>query len=188
VPWHKASMDLPIIGSHCSLSSCNELDLLPIRCRCDKAFCRFHISPETHDCPSQTRLSNVATTPTGLRRCAREHCSKPALDVSTPSPLDSLEPDNIGCPQCHLSFCVKYVSVPYWFISFEPIASNLLAVIDTLTLTRVTHQTSKCNLRTQQDENSSRSIFPLPLALPPHPQPKYPQIRRSWPNIERSSS
>ncbi|TDL25060.1 hypothetical protein BD410DRAFT_785832 [Rickenella mellea] len=69
-------MDLAVIGTHCSLLSCRELDLLPVKCRCEKLFCRRHFLPDDHDC-----LANQSDTPstpfsaTKRPRCAFEACN-----------------------------------------------------------------------------------------------------------------
>lgn len=44
--------DLPVtLGTHCTYSSCNDLDFLPIRCtHCSLIFCRHHSSPPAHSC------------------------------------------------------------------------------------------------------------------------------------------
>ncbi|GAA5984969.1 hypothetical protein JCM5350_000084 [Sporobolomyces pararoseus] len=47
------------VGTHCSLSSCNALDFLPIKCNyCSSSFCRHHASPSSHSCPLDPTLSS----------------------------------------------------------------------------------------------------------------------------------
>lgn len=46
-------MEFPNLGEHCSESSCNRLDFLPLRCdACEALFCTDHISYQEHSCPS----------------------------------------------------------------------------------------------------------------------------------------
>ncbi|GAA5869796.1 hypothetical protein JCM16303_001796 [Sporobolomyces ruberrimus] len=58
------------IGTHCSLSTCNSLDFLPITCpHCSSIFCRHHSRPLSHDCPLDPSSNNLvpstsSTTPT----------------------------------------------------------------------------------------------------------------------------
>ncbi|GAA5950067.1 hypothetical protein JCM3765_004181 [Sporobolomyces pararoseus] len=47
------------LGTHCSLSSCNALDFLPIKCtHCLSLFCRHHAPPSSHSCPVDPTLSS----------------------------------------------------------------------------------------------------------------------------------
>src|ERR1700722_9476278 len=135
-------MDLPLIGSHCSLSSCNELDLLPIRCQCDKTFCRLHISPETHQCTLNVPLPHPDAGPTTSEfpQCAMEHCSNNVIS-------------SVCCPQCRQSFCVQYVCT--YSTPVSPMTSNSFAVTDILAHTYAIHQPPKPSPRTQLQGNCS---------------------------------
>ncbi len=101
-------MDLPVIGAHCSLPTCKDLDLLPIRCRCDNLFCRHHILPENHDCAVD--LNPAAGVPfEKLKRCAAEKCNKPSLESFIGSPSDEIGRSPATCPHCRKAFCVRLV-------------------------------------------------------------------------------
>ncbi|KAH9922429.1 uncharacterized protein B0H18DRAFT_519072 [Fomitopsis serialis] len=74
---------LPAIGAHCALSSCNLNDFLPIRCACDRLFCRDHVAPDRHGCPvAAERMASVGEARTTLARekCAKDGCGRPSLD------------------------------------------------------------------------------------------------------------
>lgn len=101
----------PEIGAHCSLTSCNVNDFLPIRCRCDQVFCREHISPDLHSCTviqtfgSDINESSSLSRP--LQKCAAEGCTKPSLEAFV---SDSLREDTESraaavCDRCRGSFC-----------------------------------------------------------------------------------
>lgn len=46
-------MELPNLGEHCSESTCNRLDFLPLKCdACGEIFCTDHITYTGHSCPS----------------------------------------------------------------------------------------------------------------------------------------
>ncbi|CAB0031221.1 unnamed protein product [Trichogramma brassicae] len=46
-------MELPHLGEHCDVKTCNRLDFLPIKCdACEKMFCGDHMSYANHNCPS----------------------------------------------------------------------------------------------------------------------------------------
>lgn len=58
--------DPPILGTHCSLASCQALDFLPLPCqspiaatRCLLQFCKLHALPTAHDCPLAPRTGPV---------------------------------------------------------------------------------------------------------------------------------
>lgn len=53
------------VGVHCALSSCRQLDFLPIAClRCRLPFCALHHTPESHDCSVQA-AEPVASSSSG---------------------------------------------------------------------------------------------------------------------------
>uniref|UniRef100_H2ZL13 AN1-type domain-containing protein n=1 Tax=Ciona savignyi TaxID=51511 RepID=H2ZL13_CIOSA len=46
-------MELPHIGQHCTETTCNQLDFLPMKCdACEKIFCKDHIRYDDHHCSS----------------------------------------------------------------------------------------------------------------------------------------
>ncbi|KAI8099891.1 uncharacterized protein BX664DRAFT_322341 [Halteromyces radiatus] len=54
-------MELPQVGRHCSLSSCNSLDFLPITCPfCENTFCGDHRLPSSHRCSSWSNDKQVS--------------------------------------------------------------------------------------------------------------------------------
>ncbi len=94
--------DLLDIGSQCSLSSCSQVEFLPIKCRCDLIFCKEHIIPDAHDCrlASTTRVVSDSTLPK-FQRCAAPKCSKPSLDAF------SAQGSAAQCARCSQSFCAE---------------------------------------------------------------------------------
>jgi len=99
-------MDLAQIGAHCSLSSCNVLDFLPITCKCERIYCSQHISPDHHDCPilKTSLVGDLPTFEDQLRRCDVDGCNKLSLR-STSSNADET------CAACSKSFCVECVHI-----------------------------------------------------------------------------
>ena len=48
-----------LIGQHCSISTCNQLDFLPFTCRyCNKVFCRHHKDITSHQCEQYERVAS----------------------------------------------------------------------------------------------------------------------------------
>jgi hypothetical protein len=103
-------MDLPPIGAHCSLPSCRQLDLLPIRCRCDKQFCKDHILPDAHQCPvdPSQALKDASTQLQKLHRCAFASCAKPSLAAyASDSTKEEGRTTSALCPRCTLAYCAS---------------------------------------------------------------------------------
>ncbi|KAF8876513.1 hypothetical protein CPB84DRAFT_1715087 [Gymnopilus junonius] len=94
-------MDLPQIGAHCSLPSCNLLDFLPITCRCNQSFCSEHISPDLHECPAFSRRVESTKSSDPLPRCFLDGCQRPRLRNYT-NAIDET------CSHCHQSFCAEH--------------------------------------------------------------------------------
>ncbi|KXS17874.1 hypothetical protein M427DRAFT_54122 [Gonapodya prolifera JEL478] len=47
-------MELPNVGIHCALPTCNQLDFLPFKCQyCFSKFCQDHWKVDAHDCKSK---------------------------------------------------------------------------------------------------------------------------------------
>ncbi|KAH9967931.1 hypothetical protein BC827DRAFT_1258134 [Russula dissimulans] len=103
-------MDLPLIGAHCSLSSCRKLDLLPIRCRCDKQFCKDHIFPDAHQCPvdPSQALKDASPALQKLQRCAFATCTKPSLDAYVGDSAGEQGRAFALCPRCTLAYCASH--------------------------------------------------------------------------------
>lgn len=52
-------MELPDLGKHCTVSSCNKLDFLPIKCdACSQIFCEEHYQYAVHDCSNAYKKNN----------------------------------------------------------------------------------------------------------------------------------
>jgi len=49
-------MEFPQLGQHCSVTTCNRLDFLPMKCdACGIVLCKDHIKYDEHKCPSAHR-------------------------------------------------------------------------------------------------------------------------------------
>ncbi|KAF9036782.1 hypothetical protein BJ165DRAFT_607094 [Panaeolus papilionaceus] len=88
-------MELPPIGAHCTLPSCNVLDFLPITCACQQTFCSDHIQPDRHECPAIAGNSHSSRFADQLTRCSLSACRNPGL------------PDG-KCASCESVFCAEH--------------------------------------------------------------------------------
>ncbi|OSC97653.1 hypothetical protein PYCCODRAFT_1419176 [Trametes coccinea BRFM310] len=98
------------IGAHCALPSCNLNDFLPIRCKCDKLFCRDHIAPDAHHCPLLVRSDSAqaSASSTKLQRCAFSTCNKPSLEAYVSDTQDSADRTPARCSGCNQAFCAEH--------------------------------------------------------------------------------
>lgn len=107
-------MDVPAIGAHCALSSCNVNDFLPIKCKCERLYCRDHIFPEAHECPVAAASASPSNplSSTKLERCAFETCKKPSLEafLSASTREDAAGRSAALCEGCKKAFCAEYVT------------------------------------------------------------------------------
>lgn len=191
-----ASADIPAIGAHCSLERCNVNDFLPIKCRCDRLFCKDHISPESHSCPV---LSNASTLEPQqfsqkLQRCAAQGCAKPSLEAFVAQSSDKEGRTPALCPRCTQAFCARYAPPLYGRCTVHSIAP--IAVIVNQRHTHVLRRRRRNPLRMKLLVHCLQKRF-LPslrrLKLPPRrlPSPQnarlHQRTRRRLPSCARSS-
>ncbi|KAG2146974.1 uncharacterized protein EDB93DRAFT_1206418 [Suillus bovinus] len=103
-------MEPDAVGLRCNLTSCNEVDFLPIKCHCNKVFCRYHIFPDKHTCASLDGPSEGHALIVKRQRCALGGCEKPSLEsvVSQEVNLETKPTSSTACPKCLLSFCINH--------------------------------------------------------------------------------
>ncbi|KAH9464307.1 hypothetical protein Pst134EA_002722 [Puccinia striiformis f. sp. tritici] len=107
---HKNQHQLEEWGAHCSLTTCNLLDFLPLQCpECHKTFCSSHFKPSLissdtdHLCEpfisKSKEKERVIPTPSGpstpTKKCSYTKCKTLLLAP-------------INCPNCTLSFCPSH--------------------------------------------------------------------------------
>lgn len=97
-------MDLLEIGSQCSHSSCDQVDFLPILCRCNKYFCRHHIASDLHSCSVDISPNATLASFHKLQRCAVDVCGRPSLNAFHSNDFNSKP----TCSQCRKSFCADH--------------------------------------------------------------------------------
>ncbi|EIW85288.1 hypothetical protein CONPUDRAFT_49136 [Coniophora puteana RWD-64-598 SS2] len=93
------------VGTHCSVPSCNTLDFLPIRCRCDRNFCTIHAPADVHQCTFVWHSAPDPESSIKRERCAAPSCNKPTLGSSGPH---GGELSSGASNSCRLSFCVDH--------------------------------------------------------------------------------
>lgn len=87
-------MEFPEIGVSCSVSICNQLDFLPLRCQCDKFFCPEHFKQHSHECKTDNVVTDLKTIDNIFQ------CSEPSCKDRTIVPL--------LCEKCRKHYCIKH--------------------------------------------------------------------------------
>ena len=157
-------MEPDAVGLRCDSTSCNQFDFLPIKCHCNKVFCRDHISPDKHSC---TLLDGPAEGQSSVpsvkrQRCALGDCQKPSLQSATTSSNETNAPSTAACPKCSLSFCVEYVSS-----TLSPRTKLNCSVIGTQIRIRVPvyRSRSRSSIRRSMPKTSLRGISQIHLPI-----------------------
>ncbi|KAJ7580994.1 hypothetical protein C8J56DRAFT_253967 [Mycena floridula] len=96
-------MSLLQVGAQCSLSSCAEVDFLPVNCfACASYYCRNHYLQADHACPSLSSPKSDTRPAEKLERCAIDDCTRPSLSSYT------VRKSSANCPRCLASFCAHH--------------------------------------------------------------------------------
>ncbi|XP_020282565.1 AN1-type zinc finger protein 2A [Pseudomyrmex gracilis] len=122
-------MEFPNLGEHCSESSCNRLDFLPLKCdACPGIFCTDHISYTNHSCPSaykkdvQVPVCPLCNIPISVKRGdppdlavglhidndCKESCKKIFSNKCSSKGCKVKEMVPVKCNECGANFCLKH--------------------------------------------------------------------------------
>ncbi|XP_031328342.1 AN1-type zinc finger protein 1-like [Photinus pyralis] len=88
-------MELPNIGIQCSVSTCKQLDFLPLKCKCGLFFCSDHFNQHSVDC-----AIDIANKPNLEASPASYLCSQPLCTTRSYIPL--------LCEKCSQHFCIAH--------------------------------------------------------------------------------
>uniref|UniRef100_A0A2P2HX67 AN1-type zinc finger protein 1-like n=1 Tax=Hirondellea gigas TaxID=1518452 RepID=A0A2P2HX67_9CRUS len=93
-------MEFPQLGDHCSVSECQELDFLPIKCQhCCQLYCGKHFQPYLHHCQHLPQISQGSDNSSFKHACTYNTCKAKEL-VAVP------------CTHCHSNFCLQHRHPP----------------------------------------------------------------------------
>uniref|UniRef100_T1GE66 AN1-type domain-containing protein n=1 Tax=Megaselia scalaris TaxID=36166 RepID=T1GE66_MEGSC len=122
-------MEFPHLGQHCSESTCNKLDFLPMKCdSCDKIFCSEHFNYDVHSCPGAHRKNfqvpvcplcgEPVPTPRGVQpdQTVGEHidkfCKSDTKKIYTNrctyKTCKKKELIPVQCGTCKMNFCLRH--------------------------------------------------------------------------------
>ncbi|KAI1341587.1 AN1-like zinc finger protein [Xylariaceae sp. FL0016] len=110
--------DATLIGKHCELEYCNQLDFLPFFCQsCKKTFCLDHRTEDSHKCANRgawaerRRQAQLARPSAGEGRRMRDFVSeKPcaANDMGCKTVIGTSLVPGVHCAGCNRDYCLKH--------------------------------------------------------------------------------
>ncbi|KAJ8911864.1 hypothetical protein NQ315_012530 [Exocentrus adspersus] len=89
-------MELPSLDKQCSAQDCNQLDFLPLHCKCGKTLCSHHFNAHVQACEKSRFLTEDELKKIGnIFLCSYNGCTEGSI-----IPL--------LCERCNKHFCVKH--------------------------------------------------------------------------------
>ncbi|XP_070197478.1 AN1-type zinc finger protein 2A-like isoform X2 [Littorina saxatilis] len=126
-------MEFPDLGKHCSDSTCQQLDFLPMNCdACGKTFCKDHIGYSTHSCPKSYQKDNqvpvcpLCNTPCPVQKgvapdvivgrhidndCQSDSAKQRRKIYTNKCSLKTCKKKElvpVTCDKCHQNFCLRH--------------------------------------------------------------------------------
>merc|ERR1711923_64973 len=107
-------MELPHIGTHCQLKSCNRLDYLPFTCKhCKMNFCEDHWKPDGHSCSKLSQVQKEVKNSTEIKSIETQKSKSKKKSKKNPCQLPNCSGYNLvhmGCGECGGNFCTGSIS------------------------------------------------------------------------------
>ncbi|KAL7628986.1 hypothetical protein AAE478_000504 [Parahypoxylon ruwenzoriense] len=108
--------DATLIGKHCQLEYCNQLDFLPFFCQsCKKTFCLDHRTETAHKCANagawaeRRRQAQLAKPSAGEGRRMRDLVSqKPCAADDCKTVVGTALVPGVHCSSCNRDYCLKH--------------------------------------------------------------------------------
>lgn len=105
--------DVSLVGKHCQLEYCNQIDFLPFICQsCSKTFCQEHRTEDSHKCTNpgawarRRREAEMAKTGIGAGRELRYRVSaKPCDSPSCTTSIGTARNPGVHCQTCRRDYC-----------------------------------------------------------------------------------
>ncbi|XDG07253.1 hypothetical protein ABKA04_006868 [Annulohypoxylon sp. FPYF3050] len=110
------SADATLIGKHCQLEYCNQLDFLPFFCQsCKKTFCLDHRTESAHKCAhagawaERKRQAQLARPSAGEGKRMRDLVSqKPCAAPECKTVVGTSLVPGVHCQGCNRDYCLKH--------------------------------------------------------------------------------
>lgn len=109
--------DATLIGKHCQLEYCNQLDFLPFFCQsCKKTFCLDHRTEDSHRCANagawaaRRREAQLARPSAGEGKRMRDTLAqpKPCANTGCKSTVGTALVPGVHCASCNRDYCLKH--------------------------------------------------------------------------------
>ncbi len=108
--------DTSLVGKHCQLDYCNQLDFLPFYCQsCHKTFCLDHRTEGAHKCANagawaeRRRLAQMARPAAGEGKKLRDYVSeKPCASPDCKTVVGTSLVPGVHCTNCNRDYCLKH--------------------------------------------------------------------------------
>ncbi|KAI0859499.1 AN1-like zinc finger protein [Xylaria cubensis] len=108
--------DPTLIGKHCQLEYCNQLDFLPFFCQsCKKTFCLDHRTEDSHKCENKgawaerRRQAQLARPAAGEGKRMRDYVSeKPCAAADCKTTVGTSLVPGVHCASCNHDYCLKH--------------------------------------------------------------------------------
>lgn len=108
--------DASLVGKHCELPYCNQLDFLPFLCQsCGKTFCLDHRTEASHKCSNpgawaeRRRQANLARHAAGENKTMRDLVTqKPCADPACKTTIGTSLVPGVHCQSCNRDYCLKH--------------------------------------------------------------------------------
>ncbi|KAI1809380.1 AN1-like zinc finger protein [Poronia punctata] len=116
VEMEKRDNDATLIGRHCELTYCNQLDFLPFFCQsCKKTFCLDHRTEDAHRCANRgawaarRREAQLSRPSAGDGRRMRDLVSqKPCAATDCKTTIGTSLVPGVHCAVCNHDYCLKH--------------------------------------------------------------------------------
>ncbi|KAI0147615.1 AN1-type zinc finger protein [Xylariaceae sp. FL1272] len=108
--------DATLIGRHCQLEYCNQLDFLPFFCQsCKKTFCLDHRTEDAHKCDNKgawaerRRQAQLARPSAGEGKRMRDYVhEKPCAAKDCKTTIGTPLVPGVHCSTCNRDYCLKH--------------------------------------------------------------------------------
>ncbi|KAI1266077.1 AN1-like zinc finger protein [Xylariaceae sp. FL1019] len=108
--------DATLIGKHCQLEYCNQLDFLPFFCQsCKKTFCLDHRTEDAHKCDNKgawserRRQAQLARPSAGEGKRMRDYVNeKPCAAKDCKTTIGTPLVPGVHCSTCNRDYCLKH--------------------------------------------------------------------------------
>jgi predicted nucleic acid binding AN1-type Zn finger protein len=163
--------DASLVGKHCQLSYCNQLDFLPFLCQsCGKTFCLDHRTESSHQCANpgawaeRRRQAQMARHSAGENRTMRDLVSqKPCADPACKMTIGTSLVPGVHCQSCNRDYCLKHrLKEDHNCTNLVPIGARVRTEDNVSAADRAKSALEKLRLWGSKQKESASRVLPKP--------------------------